>query len=141
MTQHEIAARIKQLRRKKSAEEERDVTQEEVAGAAGLSLESFSRYENGKRRVPEHAIGAIARYYGVKPAFIRYGEPSGEPVYGGQVNEADALVMQAELNAKLAQEQPTSEQPAQATNGPPATRPHDGPKKRAAGDRRRRGSS
>lgn len=140
MTQHEIAGRIAQLRRRKSYLEARDVTQAEVAGDIGVSLESYSRYENGKRRTPESAIDALARYYGVKPSFIRYGESSGEPVYGGQVSETEALAAQAELNARLARER-AADPPAAPPAAPPATRSHDGPKKRAAGDRRRRGSS
>lgn len=137
MSQQEIASRLKQLRRKKSYVEARDVTQEEVAGATGLSLESFSRYENGKRRVPEDAIGTLARYYGVNPAFIRYGIESAaagsdapEAVYGGQISDAEAAAAAEQRRAKLGHQQSQPDAP------PDSDDPPTPPIRRAAGDRR-----
>ena len=74
--QQQVADRLKQLRRKKAYEEARDVTQAEVADAVGLITETFTRYEGGKRKIPDEVVIALARFYGVTPGFIRYGEVS-----------------------------------------------------------------
>jgi transcriptional regulator with XRE-family HTH domain len=72
--QQEVAERIAQLRREKSARERKDVTQAMIAEAVGLVPETYSRYENGRRKVPEDVITALAKYFGTTRAFIRYGE-------------------------------------------------------------------
>lgn len=69
----EVAGRLAQLRREKSAREKRDIGQQELAAVIGATPETYSRYENGKRKVPEEAVVALAAYYGVKPEFVRYG--------------------------------------------------------------------
>lgn len=71
--QQEVAARLAQLRREKSARERRDIFQEEIAGAIGLSTATYSRYEKGKRKVPREVVIALAVYHGVTPEFIDYG--------------------------------------------------------------------
>jgi transcriptional regulator with XRE-family HTH domain len=76
--QQEVAERLAQLRREKSARERRDVLQSEIALAAGVSVVTYGRYENGKRKIPDEVIIALAAFYGVKPGFLRYGEPMGE---------------------------------------------------------------
>lgn len=75
--QQQVADRLKQLRRKKAYDEARDVTQAEVADAVGLVTETFTRYEGGKRKIPDEVVIALATFYGVTPSFIRYGtEPA-----------------------------------------------------------------
>lgn len=71
--QQQIAERLAQLRREKSARERRDIRQDELAKVIRATSETYSRYENGKRSVPDEAIIALAKFYGVSPAFIRYG--------------------------------------------------------------------
>lgn len=71
--QQQVADRLAQLRREKSAREKRDLDQKELADVIGVTPETYSRYENAKRRVPDEAILALAEFYGVSPAFIRYG--------------------------------------------------------------------
>jgi transcriptional regulator with XRE-family HTH domain len=77
--QLEIAERLAQLRRKKQYEEKRDIAQTELAEVIGATPETYSRYENGKRKIPDEAIFALAKYYEVTPGFIRYGEPTPRP--------------------------------------------------------------
>ena len=77
--QLEVAARLAQLRREKSARERRDVTQAIIAADNGIVPETYSRYENGRRKVPEEVVVALAKYYGVTPAFIRYGVETSAP--------------------------------------------------------------
>lgn len=128
MTQQEIAARIAQLRRRKSFLEERDVTQAEVAGATGISLESYSRYENGKRRPPEGAIEKLAAFFGVTAVFIRYGIGE-QPITTFRIPDSMAEMFSRALRDE-APPSPTADPPAE---GPPA------PQKKAAGDRPGRG--
>lgn len=73
--QQQVAARLAQLRRMKSVAEHRDIRQPELAALCGVEPETYSRWENGKRGVPDEAIFALAKYYDVTPGFIRYGEP------------------------------------------------------------------
>jgi transcriptional regulator with XRE-family HTH domain len=91
--QQEVAARIAQLRREKSAAERRDVLQAEIAKAAGLSVVTYGRYENGQRKVPDEVVIALADYFGTTPWFIRYGV---EAAGGG--NSASGTLTQAELD-------------------------------------------
>jgi transcriptional regulator with XRE-family HTH domain len=76
--QQEIADRLAQLRREKSARERRDVLQREIAKAAGLSVVTYGRYESGQRKVPDEVVISLAGYYGTTPWFIRYGVEAGE---------------------------------------------------------------
>lgn len=78
--QQEVAERLAQLRREKSARERRDVLQSEIAQAAGVSVVTFGRYENGRRKIPDEVIIALARFYGVTPGFLKFGESSERPV-------------------------------------------------------------
>jgi transcriptional regulator with XRE-family HTH domain len=92
--QQELAARVAQLRREKSARERRDVLQGEIAEAVGLSVVTYGRYENGKRKVPDEVVIALAEYFGTTPWFIRYGVV--EAAGGG--NPASGTLTQAELD-------------------------------------------
>jgi transcriptional regulator with XRE-family HTH domain len=93
--QQEVAARIAQLRREKSAGEKRDVLQKEIAKAAGVSIVTYGRYESGQRKVPEEVVIALAKYYGTTPWFIRYGRTGDE---AGAGNPASGTLSQAELD-------------------------------------------
>jgi transcriptional regulator with XRE-family HTH domain len=88
-----MAARIAQLRREKSAAERRDVLQAEIAKAAGLSVVTYGRYENGQRKVPDEVVIALADYFGTTPWFIRYGV---EAAAGG--SPTSGTLTQAELD-------------------------------------------
>lgn len=119
-----IGERLAQLRRKKAFEEARDVTQAMVAADLGVSVESYSRYENGKRPVPEKIIERIAAYFGTTEPFLRYGVGD-EAVYLGPVPHEEAEAASRARAAKLA---------AQREAATPAT-----PRK-AAGAKRGRGN-
>lgn len=93
--QLQIAERIAQLRRKKQFEEKRDIAQTELAEVIGATPETYSRYENGKRKVPDEAIFALANYYGVTPGFIRYGEPPGAGVLARLQQEPETVAKPA----------------------------------------------
>lgn len=78
--QLEVAERLAQLRREKSARERRDVLQAEIALAAGVSVVTYGRYENGRRKIPDDVLIPLAQFYGVTPGFLRYGEGVERPV-------------------------------------------------------------
>jgi transcriptional regulator with XRE-family HTH domain len=73
--QEQVAERLAQLRREKSARERRDVLQSEIAEAAGVSVVTYGRYENGRRKIPNEIVIAIAKFYAVPPGHILFGEP------------------------------------------------------------------
>lgn len=130
--QQEVAERLAQLRREKAARERRDVTQAMVAADLGIVPETYSRYENGRRKVPEDVIEAAAKYFGVTRSFLRYGEESSAPVYGGQVSE--------EAVARARAKRDEAQSARKRKDGPSETPPHSTRPARAAkvvGDRRR----
>lgn len=126
--QQEVAERLAQLRREKSAQERRDVMREEIAAAVGLSEVTYGRYENGKRKVPEEAIQALAEFFGVTPAYLRYGVRSEEPIARGQLSDEEIAAARSRVAAKRAAE---AEQ--KRKDGPP----DDPPEQAVAGARRR----
>lgn len=60
-----MAANLKRLRREKSARENRDVTQAEVAAAIGVSEATVANYEKGDGCVSYETAWALADLYGV----------------------------------------------------------------------------
>lgn len=63
----------------------KDLTQAEVAWAAGITQAALSNYENGKRDIPLPALITICRAMGTYPAAIVPGLslPPGEETMGG----------------------------------------------------------
>lgn len=128
--QRDVADRLAQLRREKSARERRDVTQGEIAGAIGIAAETYSRYENGKRGVPEEVIMALADYFATSAPYIRYGVAAATS--GPAAPEPVPAERIAELRAKRA-----AARDRKKADG----KDHDGPgTRRASGDRPRRGN-
>jgi transcriptional regulator with XRE-family HTH domain len=109
--QQDVAARIAQLRREKSAREHRDVLQKEIARATGLSVVTYGRYENGERKVPDEAIIALAEYYGTTPWFIRYGVETSERPVATEVPVSPATIeaLRSGRAAKAATPKPQAE--------------------------------
>lgn len=66
--------RLAQERREKAARERRDIGQKDVAEAVGSSGPSVSRWEAGLGVPSDRMIGELARYFGVTPAWLRYGQ-------------------------------------------------------------------
>jgi transcriptional regulator with XRE-family HTH domain len=66
--------RLAQERREKAARERRDIGQKDVAEAIGSSGPSVSRWESGVGMPSEAMIVKLATYFGVKPAWLRYGQ-------------------------------------------------------------------
>lgn len=66
--------RLAQERRIKSVNEWRDVSQTEVAEALGYALNYWNRWEKGRVQVPEEIIRKAAAYYGVRAAYLAWGE-------------------------------------------------------------------
>lgn len=56
-----------------SARERRDVTGEEIAEAVGVSAAAYSRWEKGQRSPKENDVAKLAAFFGVTPAYLRYG--------------------------------------------------------------------
>lgn len=69
-----VADGIAQARREMSARERRDVTGEEIAKAVGVTSAAYSRWENGERTPNEAAVQKLAAFFGVSPAYLRYGD-------------------------------------------------------------------
>jgi transcriptional regulator with XRE-family HTH domain len=78
--------KLRQLRREKSAAEERDVGQGEVADAIGESQPNLARYESGRLPRDENTVRKLAEYYKVNYVWLRLDEgekrpePRGRPV-------------------------------------------------------------
>jgi transcriptional regulator with XRE-family HTH domain len=64
----QIADRIKYLR------DAVDMNEEEVAGAIGISVEEYAKYENGEKDIPISAIYSTAAALGVDPTELILGE-------------------------------------------------------------------
>lgn len=80
MTQQEaFGRRLRQLRRRKAADEERDVEQSEVAEAVGATQASVARWESGRIPKEDDVLRALAAFYGVSFFWLRYGEGSRTP--------------------------------------------------------------
>jgi transcriptional regulator with XRE-family HTH domain len=109
--QQEVADRLAQLRREKSAREHRDVLQSEIADYCGISTVTYGRYEGGRRKVPSEVVIALAKFYGVSPGFISFGETSSEAPYGGQVSDERIARARAARDAKIASQRPPKSKP------------------------------
>lgn len=64
---------LAQARREMAARERREIPHEEIAGFIGVSAAAYSRWENGKRVPGEGAVIKLAEFFGVTPAYLRYG--------------------------------------------------------------------
>lgn len=69
-----FGARLAQERREKAARDRRDLTQADIAKAIGSSGPSVSRWEAGLGVPSDRMVEALARYFGVTPAWLRYGQ-------------------------------------------------------------------
>lgn len=74
-----IAARLRELRRIKSAKDDRDVSRREVAEAIGVSVASVSNWESGTTAVDLEDAWKLADYYGVTMGELA-GRTAFEPV-------------------------------------------------------------
>lgn len=61
---NEIPSRLKQLRN------EKELTQKAVASSLGISQQSYSNYERGKRDIPVRLIYLLAEFYQVSADYI-----------------------------------------------------------------------
>lgn len=69
-----------QERREKGCRDRRDVLQKHVAKAIGTTGATVSRWEGGKVMPNDEVIVRLARYFGVTPAWLRFGqEPRAAP--------------------------------------------------------------
>jgi transcriptional regulator with XRE-family HTH domain len=89
VTQQEaFGRRLRQLRREKSAAEERDVEQTEVAAAVGTTQVNVARWEAGRIPKEDAMLKALAGFYGVSLLWLRYGEGSRAPGTEGMADTA-----------------------------------------------------
>jgi transcriptional regulator with XRE-family HTH domain len=132
--QQEIARRIAQLERKRAYDDERDIAQREIAGVIGTTPETYSRYRSGKLRVPDGVIDALAEWYGVSPAFIKYGVGASLPAVSlpteGVLSAKDVAESEARAEAGTEVPGPTPLR-AVANDRPPAA-----PRRRRPGAKR-----
>ncbi len=66
--------RLAQERREKGVRERRDVLQKQVARAVGTTATSVSRWEKGIVMPGDAMVRKLAAYFGVTPAWLRYGQ-------------------------------------------------------------------
>ncbi len=72
--------RLAQERRHKAVRDQCDILKKDVAKAVGASESSVGRWEAGLIMPEEPMILQLAKYYGVTPAWLRYGtEPREAP--------------------------------------------------------------
>lgn len=58
--------RLNQLRREKSAKEEREITYQEIAAEAGIAYSTIQRYAHGVVARPDYTVlASLASYFGV----------------------------------------------------------------------------
>lgn len=69
-----FGTRLAQLRREKAFMEERDIGPIDVARAVGVGQSSVSRWEGGEVFPNDESLTALAAFYGVNRAWLRYGE-------------------------------------------------------------------
>ncbi len=68
-----FGARLAQERRLKAAREARDIQRQDVAREMGVANSTYGRWEEGT--IPdEEKIEQLARYFGVTPAYLHYGQ-------------------------------------------------------------------
>lgn len=77
----QFGMRLGQERRRKGVEEHRDVYKRDVAKALGVAESTVGRWETGGGSWPRPAeFSALAAYFGVTEAWLRYGvEPREAP--------------------------------------------------------------
>jgi transcriptional regulator with XRE-family HTH domain len=69
-----FAKRIAQERRLKAARDERDISNKDIAEAVGTSDANVSKWIAGLSMPRDDAMKDLARYFGVRVAWLRYGE-------------------------------------------------------------------
>jgi transcriptional regulator with XRE-family HTH domain len=72
-TRHTLSEGIAQARREMAVRERRDITQGEVATGIGVTVAAYSRWETGQRVPREEDVAKLAEFFGVTPAYLRYG--------------------------------------------------------------------
>jgi len=94
----DFGARLRQLRREKSATEERDVEQAEVAKAVGDTQPNVARWEQGRIPKEDDTVRRLAAFYGVSFVWLRHGEGEKRPKPPFYL---DAEATDAEVNPHL----------------------------------------
>ena len=74
MTRKGFGARLAQERRHKSVRDERDILKKDVAKVLSVSESTVGRWESGESVPDDTAMLALAAYFGVTPAWLRYGQ-------------------------------------------------------------------
>lgn len=69
-----FGARLKQLRREKAANEERDVDQGEVAETVKETQSNYARWEGGRIPKELETVKSLAAFYGVNWLWLLHGE-------------------------------------------------------------------
>jgi transcriptional regulator with XRE-family HTH domain len=119
-----LAEGIAQARRELGVRQRRDVPQEEIASAVGVSVAAYSRWEKGERVPNEDYVRKLALFFGVTPAFLRYGLVVPAP--------PEVLDQPPVAEDRVPDEEVTAEIDAEAARKPGT------PQKKAANGRRKR---
>lgn len=93
-----LSVGIAQARREMAARERRDIEQDEIAAAVGVTPAAYSRWEKGGRIPKEEDVQKLARFFGVSPMYLRYGVSASSPTLDRLGKEpegrpADAVVV------------------------------------------------
>lgn len=90
-----LGDRIAQARRELGVRLRRDVAQRDVAKAIGMSAAAVSQWEADDRTPSEAVITKLAAYFGVTPAYLRYGIVAGHsPVPPGSHDMMEEVIAQ-----------------------------------------------
>lgn len=71
----DFGERVAQERREKAARDRRDIGQKDVAEAVRTTPATVSRWEAGLNMPDDAVLSKLASYFGVTPAWLRYGVP------------------------------------------------------------------
>ncbi len=80
-----FGGRLAQARREKAARERRDILQKDVAAAIKTTPTTVSRWEAGVNVPDDEMVRRLAKYFGVTPGWLRYGEGVDEPASSPEI--------------------------------------------------------
>ena len=83
MTRESFATRVAQERRLKAVALRTDIDQLTVAKALKVAPATVSRWENGASIPDDETMNRLAAYFGVTPAWLRYGQEPRVPFADG----------------------------------------------------------
>ncbi|MDB4893160.1 MAG: Helix-turn-helix domain [Gemmatimonadetes bacterium] len=105
-----------------ASRERRDIEQEEIATAVGVTPQAYSRWEKGLRIPKEGDVLRLAAFFGVAPAYLRYGVSvapnellaSARQLTEPELDRADVIAARAKRSPK---KKPAAKKPQKRAGG------------------------